>query len=86
MDNYISISDARMQLPTLIDKVSKYLERYSITVNGKPKAVIISQEELDSIQETAEIMAIPGAVVSIKRGILQAKKGQVVPFEKIFKK
>jgi prevent-host-death family protein len=81
MSNFIAISDARANLPKLIDDVAKSLERVFITVNGQPKAVVISAEELESIEETAEILAIPGARKSIKQGTLEAKKGLGVPLK-----
>ncbi|KKQ38687.1 MAG: hypothetical protein US55_C0002G0023, partial [Candidatus Levybacteria bacterium GW2011_GWC2_37_7] len=53
MTNLISISDARQQLPNLVAKVNKYLDRVIITVKGQPKATLISAEELESLEETA---------------------------------
>ena len=78
MSDFMSISDARATLPDLVNKVSKNMERVTITVNGKPKAVVMSPEELESLEETAEILAIPGALESIKKGKEQIKKGQFV--------
>jgi antitoxin YefM len=79
----IAISDARANLPDLVNKVSDNLERFVITVNGQPRAVIMSEEELESLEETAEILAIPGAKEAIDRGVEQAKKGEVRPLEEI---
>jgi len=76
MTNLISISDAREQLPKLVSKVNKYMDRVVITVKGQPKATLISAEELESLEETAEILAIPGALKSIKKGIEQIKRGE----------
>lgn len=73
MNNLISISDARANLPDLVTKVNDTLDRITITVNGQPKATLISAEELESLEETAEILAIPGAKDSIIRGLKQAK-------------
>ncbi len=78
MTNVVAISDARANLPELVNKVNKNLQRIVITVNGQPKAVLLSEEELESLEETAEILAIPGALKSIKKGEGQIKKGQVV--------
>ena len=78
MSDFMTISDARATLPDLVNKVSKNMERVTITVNGKPKAVVMSPEELESLEETAEILAIPGALESIKKGKEQIKKGQFV--------
>jgi antitoxin YefM len=83
MSSLISISDARQQLPNLVSKVNKYLDRVVITVKGQPKATLISAEELESLEETAEILAIPGALKSIKKGRKQIKKGEFVKLSDI---
>lgn len=54
------------------------MERITITVNGKAKAVVLSPEELESLEETAEVLSIPGSKTSIKKGISQIKKGQFI--------
>ncbi len=79
MSNLMSISDARANLPDIVTKVSDTLERITITVNGQPKAILVSAEELESLEETAEILAIPGAKKSIKQGLKEAKKGKGTP-------
>lgn len=83
MSNLIPISDVRANLPNLVNKVNKDLDRVVITVNGQPKAILVSAEELESLEETSEILAIPGAKKSIKRGIKQIKKGQFIPLSKL---
>ena len=82
----IAISDARANLPKLIDDVYEKLKSFTITVSGKPKAVVMSFEELESLQETAEILSIPGAEASMKKGLKQAKKRQGISFEALLKK
>ncbi len=79
----MAISDVRINLPDLFNKVSRNLDRIVITVNGQPKAILVSQEELESLEETAEILAIPDAKVSIKKGFKQAKKGLGTPLSKL---
>ena len=74
MNNLISISDVRANLPELVTQVSNTMGRIIITVNGQPKATLVSAEELESLEETAEILSIPGAKESILRGLKQAKK------------
>ncbi len=83
MSDFMSISDARANLPDLVDKVSDTLGRVTITVSGKQKAILISAEELESLEETAEILAIPGAKKSIKQGLKEAKKGQGIPLSQL---
>lgn len=76
--NQMSISDARANLPDLVDKVSNYLDRVVITVNGKPKATLLSNDELESLEETAKIMAIPNIKEDIAKSRAQIKKGDYV--------
>ncbi len=76
--NQTPISDVRANLPELVDKVSKYLDRVVITVNGKPKATLVSTEELESLEETAKIMAIPNIKKDIAKSREQIKKGKYI--------
>jgi len=85
MPNLVPISGARANLPELVNKVNKNMDRFVITVNGQPKAVLVSEEELASFEETAEISAIPGALKRIKKGEKQIKKGQFVTLEDLDK-
>lgn len=86
MNDLITISEARANLPSLINKVSEGLNRFMITVNNKPKAVVMSVEELESLEETAEILSIPGALKAIKTGHRQAQKRKGITLEEFQKK
>ena len=83
MTNQVSISNVRARLPNLVSKVNKNLDRVVITVNGQPKAVLVSPEDLESLEETAEILSIPQAKQCISQGIKQIKKGHVIPFKNV---
>ena len=71
--NTIAISEAREKLPKLVDEVGNYMKRYVISVSGKPKAVMISFDELESLEETAEILSDPSTYQLIMKGYKQAK-------------
>lgn len=81
--NQLPISDARANLPDLVDRVSTYLERVVITVNGKPKATLVSAEELESLEETAEVMTIPNIKRDIAKSREQIKKGHYIPLSNL---
>ncbi|MDA1316968.1 MAG: type II toxin-antitoxin system Phd/YefM family antitoxin [bacterium] len=83
--NILSISDLRSQLPTAVADVSTYMKRIAVSVSGKPKAVLISIDELESLEETAEIMSAPGAYESIMKGSAQAKKGEGITLDEYIK-
>ena len=53
------LADVRSQLSRFIDEVESTHERVTITRNGRPAAVLISPEDLDSLQETLFWLAEP---------------------------
>jgi antitoxin YefM len=69
MDTLMPISEVRANLPGLVDKIEQECGRILITVNGQPKVVMMSSDELESLEETAEILAIPGAKRDIMKGL-----------------
>ena len=84
--NIIAVSDLRMNLPFLIKEVSNKLKRFIITVSGKPKAVVMSLDELESLEETAEILSIPGALKKINESRKQVREGKYITLEELEKK
>ena len=85
MTTTLSITQARNELPQLVNNAKKKLSEYIITVNGSPAAVLISAAEYESWKETNEILANPGLMKAIKKGEEDIKKGNYVTFEKLKK-
>lgn len=85
MAKILSITKARDEFPTLVDKASRLLEEYVITVNGEPKAVVISAKEYESWKETNEILSDPELVKAIKEGEEDIKHGRVHDWEDVKK-
>ena len=52
----LPISEARARIFEIADAVQKPETHYTLTENGRPKAVIMSAEEFESWQETLEVM------------------------------
>lgn len=84
--NIIAVSDLRTNLPSLIKEVSNKLKRFVITVSGKPKAVMMNLDELESLEETAEILSIPGALKKINESRKQVREGKYITLEELEKK
>lgn len=80
----IPVSEARQNLPELVTRMRKLLERIIITRNGKPEAVMMSIEEYESWVETLELMSSPGAVRGVREGLADLKAGRARSFEEVF--
>lgn len=81
----LPITKAREELTTLVDKASKLLDEYVITVNGSPAAVLISAEEYEIWRETNEIMSDPMLLKAIKKGEKEIDEGKGIPWEDVKK-
>ena len=52
----LSISEARKRIFEIAEEVQKPNTHFTLTENGRPKAVIISVEEFESLVETIEVL------------------------------
>lgn len=69
----IAANEARSNFYQILDDVGNKLRQFTITLRGKAQAVIMSEEEFASWQETLEIMSNKRLVQSIKKS-LRSKK------------
>lgn len=81
MDYIMPISEVRGKLPELIKKISRMEKHLIITKNGKPEAIMLSLEEL----ETLEIKADQKLLQSILRAEEDIKNKSLYSHEDIFK-
>jgi len=84
MSKTISLKEARNRFSKIVDKVDRLSERYVVTKNGVPKAVVMSAEEFESWVETLEFMSNPKAVRALEQGLKGAKAGKVRSFKEAF--
>lgn len=73
----IPISEARKKIFQIAEEVQKPNTHYTLTENGRPKAVLISAEEFESWQETLEVMKdFPDLEKDIKEADRAIKNGE----------
>lgn len=82
----VPLTELRPKLPKIMDRLSKYFDRCIITRRGKPEAVILSEEDYESLLETLEILSDQKLMKSIKKAQEDLRKGKGVPWEKVKKK
>jgi antitoxin YefM len=61
-----SLADAKNRLSELIATVESTWERILITKNGKPAAVLIAPDDLESLLETLDVLSDPETMAAIK--------------------
>jgi prevent-host-death family protein len=70
----LSLSEAKMKLSELIDRVHSTDEEVVITKNGRPAAVLISPDEFEGWKETITIKSDSDFMKEIRKGISALKK------------
>src|SRR2546426_12112906 len=80
----LSLTEVKAKLSELVDEVESRDERIVITRKGRPAAVLISQDDLDSWQETLEITSEPALMTQIRRALRQMERGQTHSYEEGF--
>ena len=84
MNKTIPLKGARQNFSTLVDRVDRLSERFVVTKNGTPRAVLMSAEEFESWVETLEIMSNPKTVKALNQGIKEAKAKKLSSFKDVF--
>jgi antitoxin YefM len=66
MSETLPLSSVKAHLSELVDRVEEQQDRVVVTRNGKPAAVLISQDDLESLEETLSIMSDPTLMAQIR--------------------
>lgn len=83
MPEMLPLSAVKARLSELVDRVAREQERIVVTRNGRPAAVLVSPEDLDSLEETLAIMSDPELMADIREGMAALERGEVVSFDDV---
>ncbi len=65
MSETLPLSSVKAHLSELVDRVEDQHDRVVLTRNGKPAAVLISHDDLESLEETLSILSDPSIMAQI---------------------
>jgi antitoxin YefM len=82
----IIASEAKKKFLELIRNADEGFERYCITRNGEPKAVLMSIDDYEGWLETLEIVSSTKALAEIKKARMELDAGKGISFEKVLAK
>jgi antitoxin YefM len=71
----LPLSEAKARLSELADEVDRTHERLLITKNGRDYVVVISADDLASIEATLELLADPDAQERVERSRREVELG-----------
>jgi antitoxin YefM len=76
--DHVPLADVKNRLSEVVDRLEREHGRVVITKHGRPAAVMLSVEDLESLEETLEILSDPVLMRSIRRAEREAASGKAV--------
>ena len=76
MSETMSLASVKARFSELVDRVERQQDRVIVTRNGKPAAVLISADDLESLEETLAVMSDRSVAAQIRESEKQAVAGE----------
>lgn len=73
----LPLTEAKAKLNELVESAVRTHERVTITRHGKPAAVLLSVDDLESLEETLYWQSQPGAHDDLARSREEAERGEL---------
>ena len=75
MADTISLAAVKDRFSEIVDRVNKQHDRVIVTRNGVPVVVVVSVEELESLEETLEILSDRDTIAALRESEQQIAEG-----------
>ena len=76
MPEVLSLATVKARFSELVDRVARQQDRVVVTRNGKPAAVLISPEDLESLEETLAVMSDPELMRQLRESEDAQRRGE----------
>ncbi len=71
----LPLADARARLSEIVSDAETTHERFEITRNGRPAAVLLGADDYEAMQETITVLADSDLVASVREGLAELNAG-----------
>lgn len=79
----LPLADVKNRLSEVVEKVASQHDRITITRNGRPAAVLMSPDDLESLEETLAILGDPRELAALRKGLDDLDTGKSVSLEEL---
>ena len=78
MSETLPLAQVKSKFSEMVDRVEHTHDRIVVTRNGRPAAVMISPDELASLEDTLELLSDPEAMRELDEARRAAAKGDYI--------
>jgi antitoxin YefM len=83
MAKTVPVRELRSNLSSLLDDVSDRRDHVLVTRNGAPAAALVPIDEYEALEETAEVLSDPDALVALEAGLAEIGRDETVTFAEL---
>jgi len=69
----LSLADVKNRLSEVVDRIEREHGRVVITKHGRPAVVVMSVDDLESLEETLSILSNPELLSDVRAGLDEAR-------------
>jgi prevent-host-death family protein len=78
MSDTLPLAEVKAKLSEMVDRVEQQHDRITVTRNGRPAAVLVSPDDLASLEDTLDLLSNPDALTEIARARKEARTGKTL--------
>jgi antitoxin YefM len=76
MSDTLSLAEVKAHLSELVGRVDRQHDRVTVTVHGKPSAVLLSPDDLEALEETIAILSDHDALRQLTESEAELARGE----------
>jgi prevent-host-death family protein len=78
MTTTLPLGEVKTHLSELVGRVHDHHERVTVTVHGRPSAVLLAVEDLERLEETIAILSDPATMSRLAESDAEIARGETV--------
>lgn len=76
MGETLSLAEVKAHLSELVGRVDRQHDRVTVTVHGRPSAVLLSPDDLEALEETIAILSDEAAIRQLTASDAELARGE----------
>ena len=72
------LAEVKARLSELVGRVAEQHERITVTVHGRPSAVLMAVDDLDALHETLSVLADPDTLPRLAESDAELARGEAI--------
>ena len=76
MRETLPLAEAKAHLSELVSRVGRQHDRVTVTVHGRPSAILLSPDDLEALEETIAILSDSATLEQLARSDAELARGE----------